>query len=183
MRLSILKLIAYALGSVVMYWGFLLCLAAPLLLGAILVALADSLWQRVTGRSEASLWLEQISTVAERLSLRRLAWLGWLPAMVIQLWYAGYAAHWATTSTQAGPTAIAAGFGLVAIALAAAVFYGLYAYVLELNAPDWAYGLVGGSMLLAYAGLLQRSQTAAALSRSWERVFSAVLAAWLASSS
>lgn len=174
-----LKLLGYAVGSVVMYWGIILLLLGPLFLVVILTLLANQAWNKITGREEEWRWFvngfESVMQFIDRLNFQ---WIGWIPGILIQVWYAGYAVHLVQSSTLESSSTIAIAIhsmGVVGMVVAAATFYWLYAQVVAVKLGRWIYLLVGGVALGAYFVLLQQPQTAAVLSDSWQRVFSALL--------
>lgn len=110
----------------------------------------------------------------------RFEWIGWIPGILIQIWYAGYAAHLVTTSALEKATidTIALQFiGGTSIIVAAVMFYWLYYWVVEVKLGKWIYLLVGGISLVAYCIFLQQPQVAEVLSESWQHIFAALLSA------
>ena len=175
--MALIQLLGYALGSVVMYWGLLLLMAAPWLLMLVFVALANAVWNQITGQTEEWRWLltgtESVMKAIQRL---RFAWIGWIPGLAIQIWYAGYAAHWVHTSALETPVPIRFQLlGGLGVMTAAATFYGLYRLVVEVHLGRWVYGLVGGISLVAYGVLLHNPPMAQVLGERWQQVFAALL--------
>ncbi|HIK14182.1 MAG TPA: hypothetical protein IGS53_02600 [Leptolyngbyaceae cyanobacterium M33_DOE_097] len=181
MSIVLLKLLGYAIGSVVMYWGLLLLLVAPWALALLLVVLLNAGWNQITGKTDEWQWFlswtESVMQVVHRLKFE---WLGWIPGILIQIWYAGYAAHLVNTSALEKPSidAIALQFmGVMGIVTAAAIFYWLYRLVVEVKLARWIYILVSGISLIAYFVFLQQPQVAKVLGESWQQIFAALLAA------
>ncbi len=87
--MAMAELAGYALGSVVMYWG--MGIAFVLLYVAIALAdvLANRLWRKAAGVGGEFPWLEAAGRATARLPW---GWVGWLPGLGVQGWYAGYAA-------------------------------------------------------------------------------------------
>jgi hypothetical protein len=181
----ILKLLGYALGSVVMYWGIVLFFVAAWLLGVILVMLVNQVWNKITGKYDEWKWfLDWFDAVGKLIHRFRIEWMGWIPGILIQIWYAGYAADLVHTSTLEASTGYAIAVnvaGVLGMGVAAAIFYVIYSYFVEVDLGHWVYGLVGGISLAAYIFLLQQPQTAGLLSTSWERVFAALFAGFIES--
>lgn len=46
------KLLGYAVGSIVMYWGLLLLFVAPWVLALLLVVLLNAVWNQITGKTD-----------------------------------------------------------------------------------------------------------------------------------
>jgi hypothetical protein len=177
--MALIKLLGYALGSVVMYWGVLLILVAPWALMLLVVVLANAMWNHITGKTEEWKWfLTWTEAMVQAIHRLRFEWMGWIPGLVIQIWYAGYAAHWVQTSALEQPAPImlqmVGGLGVIA---AAATFYGLYRLVIEVHLRRWMHGLVGGLSLVAYGFLLHNPPLAQVLSERWQQVFIALLSA------
>lgn len=175
----ILKLLGYAVGSVLMYWGILLLLLSPWLLSVLLIMLVNYGWNKITGTNEEWKWFVNWSgTVIEAINRWEFKRIGWIPGILIQVWYAGYAAHQVQLSTSglSATHAIAIhGVGICGMVLAAVVFYWLYMHVVEVKLETWMYVLVGVVSLGAYGVLLQQPHIATLLSDSWQRVFTALL--------
>lgn len=177
--MALIQLLGYALGSVVMYWGVLLILVAPWALMLLFVLLANGVWNQITGKAEEWKWfLRWTESMVKAIHRLRFEWIGWIPGLVIQIWYAGYAAHWVHTSALAQPTSISlqmvGGLGVIA---ATATFYGLYRLVVEVHLGRWIYSLVGGLSLVAYVFFLNHPPIAQVLSERWQQVFVALLSA------
>jgi len=175
----LLKLLGYAVGSVVMYWGLLLLLVSPWALALLLVTLMNAGWNQITGKTDEwkwfSNWTESVLQTVHRL---KFDWLGWIPGMLIQIWYAGYAANLVHTSAleKTTPDAIALQLmGSIGIITAAVIFYWLYRLYVEVRLSQWIYILVGGISLIAYFVFLQHPQVAVVLSESWQQIFVALL--------
>ncbi|WP_253188052.1 hypothetical protein [Leptolyngbya sp. 'hensonii'] len=181
----VLKLLGHALGTVVMYWGLVLLLLAPWLLVLLLVLLTNQIWNRVTGREEEWTWFfDWTEAIMQRIHQIKFEWIGWLPGMAIQTWYAGHAAHLVQTASAgvAIEMAIALNLaGVLGMVLASVISYWLYTQVVQVSLGRWVYGLVGGLSLSAYFVLLQQPEMALRLSQGWTRVFTAVLAAFIES--
>jgi|GEM_PF-2280118 hypothetical protein len=179
----LLKLLGYAIGSVVMYWGFLLLLVAPWLFMLLLVVLSNAVWNNITGQTEEWKWfLKGTEAVIQRIQRLEFEWVGWIPGILIQIWYAGYAAHLVLTSiseTSGEGAIVLEGMGIMGMLIAAALFYGLYRFVVEVKLNPWIYLLVGGLALSSYLMLLQYPQVAEVLSGSWQQVFAALFSALL----
>ncbi|WP_180975366.1 hypothetical protein [Fischerella thermalis] len=109
-------------------------------------------------------------------------WIGWIPGILIQTWYAGYAANLVHTSAL-GKTATDAItlqlMGVIGIILAAVTFYWLYHLVVEVKLSRWIYMLVGSISLVAYFVFLQQPQVAQTFSESWQHIFAAFLSAMM----
>lgn len=173
------KLLGYAIGSVVMYWGVLFLVVASWMCLLLLVMLANSVWNRITGQTEEWQWfLHWTESISQSIHRLKMEWVVGMPGVFIQIWYAGYAAHWVQTSALETPAPImlqmVGGLGVIS---AAATFYGLYRLVVEVRLGRWMYGLVGGLSLVAYVFLLHNPPLAQVLSERWQQVFVALLSA------
>ena len=175
----LLKLLGYAIGSVVMYWGVLFVLLVPWLFGLLGVILSNAVWNQITGKAEEWKWfLHWTEAVIQTVQRLEFEWVGWIPGILIQIWYAGYAAHLVYTSiaeTSGQGAIVFQGLGVMGMVTAALLFYGLYRFVVEVKLNRWLYLLVGSIALVAYGILLQSPQVAEALSESWQQVFAALL--------
>jgi hypothetical protein len=183
MYMVLLKLLGYAVGSVVMYWGFLFILVVPWMSAVLLVALINGAWNRITGKTDEWRWfINWTESVAQTVNRFQLEWIGWAPSILIQTWYAGYAANLVHTSAS-GKTAadaiILQLMGGIGIITAAVIFYWLYRLVVEVKLSQWIYILVGGISLVAYCVFLQQPQVAQGLSESWQHIFAALLSAMM----
>ncbi|MDX2211681.1 MAG: hypothetical protein SFY66_00200 [Oculatellaceae cyanobacterium bins.114] len=174
-----LKLLGCALGSVVMYWGVALLCFTPWLLAFALVVVSNQIWNKMTGRTEEWKWiLGCFDGMGQMIQVFKIEWVGCLPALLIQIWYAGYAAHLVHSSTLEASTEYAIAVhmtGVLGMVIAIAVFYWLYTQAFELKLRLWIYGLVAGTALSAYCVFLQQPQTAVWLSEGWTRVFIVML--------
>lgn len=179
----LLKLLGYAIGSVVMYWGLLFVLVAPWVSAVLLTVLINEAWNYFTGKTDEWKWLiNWTESMAQTVHRLQFEWIGWVPGILIQTWYAGYAANLVHTSSL-GKTATHAiilqlmgGFGIIA---AAVIFYWLYRLVVEVKLSQWIYILVGGISFVAYFVFLQQPQVAQVLSESWQNIFAALLSAMM----
>jgi hypothetical protein len=173
----VVKLLGYALASVLMYWGLLLLLLGPVMVVVVVTVLANQAWNRVTGRQDEWTWLaDGLDRLSQAQHRFKFEWVGWLPGIVIQIWYAGCAADLVLSSTVEASSLYAIaihGMGVAGVAIAAAVFYWLYSQVVEVKLGPVVYPMVGAVALGAYFVLLQQPQTAAFLSNSWQQVFAA----------
>lgn len=180
-----LKLLGNALGSVLMYWGVALFCIAFWFLGVFLRILLEYGWRKLTGQSVNWKWFfAWLKPIGERIPHIKFAWFGWLPGIFIQVWYAGYAAALVQSETLDAALwyALAVnGTGVISVIVAAAIFYWLYIYLLEVNLGWWLYLLLGGTALSAYVVLLEQTETAAWLSESWQRVLAALLTEFVGS--
>jgi hypothetical protein len=99
MHVVLLKLLGYAVGSVVMYWGLLLLLVAPWMLALLLVLLLNAVWNQITRRTGEWKWfLHWTEFAVQAVHRLKFKWVGWIPGILIQVWYAGYAANLVHTS-------------------------------------------------------------------------------------
>ena len=179
----LLKLLGYAVGSVVMYWGLLFVLVAPWVSAVLLVVLINGAWNYITGKTDEWTWfINWTESVVQTVHRFQFEWIGWIPGILIQTWYAGYAANLVHTSAL-GKTATDAiilqligGIGIIA---AAVIFYWLYRLVVEVKLSQWIYILVGSISLVAYFVFLQHPQVAQGLSESWQHIFVALLSAMM----
>lgn len=179
MFIVLLKLLGYAVGSVVMYWGLLLLLLAPWVVILLLVALLNAVWNRITGKTDEWKWLlrgtEFMGQVVQQMKVE---WVGWIAGLLIQIWYAGYAAHLVHTSALDRVTidAIALrGMGCLGIIATATIAYGLYRLMLDLRPSKWLCILVGGIAMAAYFVFLQNPPIAEGLNQGWQKIFAALL--------
>lgn len=181
MYMVLLKLLGYAIGSVVMYWGLLLLLVAPWVLTLLLVVLLNAAWNQITGKTDEWNWfLQRTESVMRAVHRLKFEWIGWIPGILIQVWYAGYAANLVHTSALEKPTIDAIALQLmggISIITATVIFYWLYRLVVEVKLGQWIYILIGGISVAAYCLFLQQPQVAKVLSESWQQVFAALLAA------
>ncbi len=181
MGMVFLKLLGYAIGSVLMYWGIVLVLLGPVMVVVLLIVLVNQVWNKITGKDEEWKWfLDWFDAFMQMINRCKFEWLGWLPGILIQGWYAGYAANLVQSSISDASLAYAIaihGMGVIGMGVAVGVFYGLYNQVVEVKMNQWIYVLVGTISFSAYGVLLQQPETAALLSESWERVFAAFLVA------
>lgn len=177
--MALIKLLGYALGSVVMYWGILLLIVVPWLLMLLLVVLANAAWNQMTGKTEEWRWfIPWTESIGQAIHRLRFAWIAWIPGLLIQIWYAGYAAHWVHTSTLEEPTPLLLQMiGSLGVIAAAATFYGLYRLVVEVQLGLWLYSLVSRLSVGAYVFLLHNPPIAQVLSERWQQVFTALLSA------
>lgn len=179
MGLLLLKLIGHALGSIVMYWGLLLLLIAPWVLALLLVVLTNGVWNQITGKNEEWQWFGNwTSAIVDVINSLKFQWIGWIPGIIIQVWYAGYAANLVHNSaldkTDIYVIALQL-MGSAGVIFAALVFYWLYCLVVEVNLGKWIYILVGGISLTAYFVFLQFSQVAETLGQRWQQIFDSLL--------
>jgi len=73
----LLKLLGYAIGSVVMYWGLLLLLIAPWVLTLLLVVLLNAIWNQITGKSDEWNWvLQWTESVVQVIHQLKFEWIG-----------------------------------------------------------------------------------------------------------
>lgn len=177
------KLLGYAVGSVVFYWGLLLFLIAPWLLALLLITLINFIWNQVTGKTDEWKWFMNWSvSTLETVHRLKFEWVGWIPGVFIQIWYAGYAANLVQTSAIEKTTAealilqIMGGIGIIA---ATKIFYWIYHSAVEVKLSKWVYILVGGISLVSYFVFLQQPHVAEELGRSWQKVFAALLSAMM----
>jgi hypothetical protein len=179
----LLKLLGYAIGSVVMYWGLLFILVAPWVSILLLVVLINAAWNHITGKTDEWQWpLKWTESVAQIIHRLQVEWIGWIPGILIQIWYAGYAANLVHTSALDKPImdAIALqSMGVIGIIAAAVTFYWLYRLVVDVKLGKWIYLLVGSISLAAYFGFLQQPHVAQGLGESWQQIFAALLSAML----
>lgn len=177
----LLKLLGYAFGSVVMYWGLLLLLVSPWALALLLVTLMNAVWNQITGKTDEWKWFPNWTEfVIQTVHRLKFDWIGWIPGILIQIWYAGYAANLVHTSALGKTTTDAIALqlmGVIGTITAAVIFYWLYRLVVEVSLGKWIYILVGGISLVAYFVFLQQPQVAVVLSESWQRIFVALLSA------
>lgn len=191
----LLKLLGYAIGSVVMYWGLLFLLIAPWILALLLIVLINALWNHITGATEEWKWFMRGTDLAvQTLHQLKVEWIGWIPGLVIQIWYAGYAATSVQTVLQNGLQRIQTStldpmpltqtalipivfplIGVLGMVAATGMFYGIYHLVVEVKFSPWIYPVVGGVALGAYFVLLQQPALAQGLSASWENIFAVFL--------
>ncbi len=181
MPVVLLKLLGYAVGSVVMYWGLLILLIAPWMLALLLVVLLNAVWNQIMHKSDEWQWfLHWTEFVVQTVHRLKFEWVGWMPGILIQIWYAGYAANLVHTSAL-GKTATNAILlqlmGCLGIITAAVMFYWLYNLVVEVRLGKWIYILVGGISLVAYFVFLQQPKVASVLGESWQQIFVALLSA------
>lgn len=179
MGLLLLRLIGHALGSILMYWGLLLLLLTPWILALLLVIITNAVWNRITGKNEEWQWFANwTGAIVGVINSFKFQWIGWIPGLLIQIWYAGYAANLVHNSAldKTGIYTIVlqliGGLGVVSAAL---VFYLVYRLVVEANLSKWIYILVGGISLTAYFAFLQFPQVAEALGQRWQQVFNSLL--------
>lgn len=179
----LLKLLGYGIGTVVMYWGVLFVLLVTWLFGVLGVMLGNAVWNRITGRAEEWKWfLNGTEAVIQRVQRLQFEWVGWIPGILIQVWYAGYTAHLVHTSiseTSGQGAIVFEGIGILGMLAAAVLFYGLYRFVVEVKLDPWIYLLVGSLALISYLILLQYPLVAERLSESWQQVFTALLSVLL----
>lgn len=179
----LLKLLGYAIGSVVMYWGLLFVLVAPWVLAVLLVVLINGAWNHITGKTDEWKWfINWTESVAQTVHRFQFEWIGWIPGILIQTWYAGYAANLVHTSALGKTTTdvlILQLMGVIGIIAAAVIFYWLYRLVVQVKLSQWIYILVGGISLIAYFVFLQHPQVAQILSESWQHIFAALLPAMM----
>jgi hypothetical protein len=124
-------------------------------------------------------WTESVVKTVHRFQFE---WVGWIPGILIQTWYAGYAANLVHTSIlrmTASDAIVLQLMGVIGIISADVIFYWLYRLVVEVKLSRWIYMLVGGISLVAYFVFLQQPQVAQPLSESWQHIFSALLSAML----
>ncbi len=181
MYMVLLKLLGYAVCSVVMYWGLVLLLVAPWMLALLLVVLINAVWNQITGKTDEWKWfLNWTEFAVQAVHRLKFEWVGWIPGILIQIWYAGYAANLVHTSALGKTTTDAIALqliGVIGIIAAAVIFYWLYRLVVEVRLGKWIYILVGGISLVAYFVFLQQPQVAVVLSESWQQSFVALLSA------
>lgn len=183
MYIVLLKLLGYAVGSVVMYWGLLLLLVAPWAFSLLVVVLSNAVWNQVTGKTDEWKWFFNWTEASVQAVHRlKFEWIGWLPGILIQIWYAAYAANLVHTSAS-GKTPIGAIvlqlMGMIGMIAASVVFYGLYRLIVEVKLGQWIYALVSGISLAAYFVFLQHTEIAERLSASWQQTFAALLSTML----
>ncbi|MGI0484728.1 hypothetical protein ACN4EK_04765 [Pantanalinema rosaneae CENA516] len=179
----LLKLLGYAIGSIVMYWGLLFVLVAPWVSAVLLVVLINAAWNRITGKTDEWTWfLDWTESIVQMVHRLKAEWIGWIPGILIQTWYAGYAANLVQTSALEQPTTDAIVLqimGVIGVIAAAVTFYWLYRLVVEVKLSQWIHLLVGSISLVAYFGLLQHPQVAEGLSESWQHIFAVLLSAMM----
>ena len=180
---TFLKLLGYGVGSVVMYWGLLLLVLAFWLLALLLHTLANTAWNRITGKTDQWQgflnWTESLSTLTQH---PRFSWIGWTPGILILIWYAGYAAnlvHTAPPDRLEITAIVLQAMGLLGILIATLVFYGIYHFIVETKLPQWAYIPVVSIAMTAYFFFLNNPTLATALGESWQRAFVTFLSALL----
>lgn len=179
----LLKLLGYAIGSVVMYWGLLFVLVAPWVSTLVVIVLINAACNHITGKTDEWQWpLKWTEFVAQAIHRLQFEWIGWIPGILIQIWYAGYAANLVHTSALDQPiidAIVLQIMGVIGIIVAAVTFYWLYRLVVEVKLGQWIYLLVGSIALVAYFVLLQQSQVAKGLGESWQHIFAALLSAMM----
>lgn len=174
-----LKLFGHALGSVVMYWGLALFCIAFWFLGLLLAFLFDQAWRKLTGKPLRWAGFDSVGKLIPQL---KFTWIGWLPGVFIQVWYAGYAADLVQSSTRETGviyTMIVKSVGVLSIFVAVVVFYWLYRWIVEVKLNLWLYFLMGGTSLSAYFMFQNQAETATWLSASWQRVVVALLSEFI----
>ncbi|WP_259732457.1 hypothetical protein [Synechocystis sp. CS-94] len=183
MGLLLLRLMGYALGSIVMYWGFLLLLVVPWVLALLLIVFTNAVWNQITGKNDEWQWFANYTdTIIGVINSLKFQWIGWIPGILIQIWYAGYAANLVHNSALDRTDIYAITLqlmGSAGVILAALAFYWLYYLIVEVNLGKWIYILVGGISLTAYFVFLQFPQVAEVLGQRWQQVFNALLWAML----
>ncbi|QHV00188.1 hypothetical protein [Synechocystis sp. CACIAM 05] len=179
MGLLLLKLMGHALGSIVMYWGLLLLLIAPWVLALPLVVITNGVWNQITGKNEEWQWFGNwTSAIVDVINSLKFQWIGWIPGIIIQVWYAGYAANLvhnlALDKTDIHAILLQL-MGSAGVVFAALVFYWLYCLVVEVSLGKWIYILVGVISLTAYFVFLQFPQVAETLGQRWQQIFDSLL--------
>ncbi len=175
------KLLGYGVGSVLMYWGLLLLLIGPWVVLLVLIALTNSIWNHITGRTdEWTLMLKWAESLGQLVSRFKVEWIGWIPGTLIQTWYAGYAANLVHISALENPKISIITFqfmGVLGVVIAAMIFYWLYHLVVDFKLNKSIYVAVGGISLMAYLIFLQQPQVAEVLAQSWQQTFASLLSA------
>ncbi len=157
-----------------MYWGLAVVFVVLWLLAALFAWAGNRLQHKLTGepRTWSEGWFDRTTEVINK---SKSSWPGWIAGLLVQIWYAGYAAGLVTEARRLGrgtdlwlhATAI---LGLV---LAAAVFYFLFSRVLDGRLKRGVYALNPAISTAAYIVFMGRADLASLLFETWQHVFRA----------
>ena len=175
-----LELLGNALGTVVMYWGAGMVLFCLWLLSALLSLAFNAGLQKITGqpRDWSDGWFDGMQKAAQRLEFR---WIGWLPGLLIQVWYAGYAADLVHAESPRGISALLHVTAAAGIAISGTVFGLIHAYFDSRKGR--ARLAIPAAVCLVSAGgyvvLLHEPALAARLASGWRTLLGPLLGAMI----
>jgi Na+-transporting methylmalonyl-CoA/oxaloacetate decarboxylase gamma subunit len=176
-----LRLLGNALGTAVMYWGIGLVFVILWFLAALLSWAGNRAMAKITRMPRE--WSQGLfDTAQEALSRVKFRGFGWVPGIVIQLWYAGYAAGLVRSTTVEASTAFTIALhvaGVLGLAVAAGTFYLLFTWVADAKVDFRIPLAVFLVSLGSYFAFSRMPDVTTALSQSWSRVFEVLLGAFL----